>query len=108
MQPCSNLHLMDIQIPTLFVCDANGRLRYIREPGYEESELDAAPRFFMGRTLHGNVWRFRHDLPDAVVRDLDQLCRNEPIAVDLADPPLRAAAIRAELDAHSRIPRALC
>jgi hypothetical protein len=103
MSPRSALHLIAIQISTLFVCDADGRLRYIREPGYAESELDPAPRFFMGRTLQGNRWRFRHDLPDALVRDLEELCRTEPIAVNLADPPHNGAAIRAALHAHAPI-----
>jgi hypothetical protein len=94
---------MDIQIPTLFVCNADGRLRYIREPGYEEAELDPAPRFFMGRTLQGNVWRFRHDLPDALIQDLEQLCRTEPMAGNLADPPHNAAAIRAALHAYEPV-----
>ena len=95
--------LIDIQLSALFISDAQGRLRYIREPGYEESELEPAPRFFMGRTLHGNVWRFRHDLPDAVVQAVDQLCRDEPIAVDLTEPPHQAAAIRSALSAHVSI-----
>jgi RimJ/RimL family protein N-acetyltransferase len=94
--------LIDIQISALFVSDAPGRLRYIREPGYEEAELDPAPRFFMGRTLHGNVWRFRHDLPAAVVQAVDQVCRTEPIAVNLIDPPQHAMAIRA-LNKHTPI-----
>jgi hypothetical protein len=101
MNPHTDLQLMEIQIPTLFVCDADGRLRYIYEPGYEEAELDPAPRFFMGRTRQGNVWRFRHDLPDALVRDLEALCRTEPVAVHPADPPHNAAAIRAALHAHA-------
>jgi hypothetical protein len=99
----SDLYLIDLQVSTLFVCDADRRLRYIREPGYEEAELDPAPRFFMGRTLEGNVWRFRHDLPDDVVHDLEQLCRSEPIAVNLADSPMNAAAIREVLHAHAPI-----
>jgi hypothetical protein len=99
----SDRHLIATQISTLFVCDADGRLRYIREPGYAESELDPAPRFFMRRTLQGNVWRFRHDLPDALVRDLEGSCRTEPTAVNLADPPHTAAAIRAALHAHAPI-----
>jgi len=101
LKPHSNLQLIDIQIPTLFVCDTEGRLRYIREPDYEEAELDPAPRFFMGRTLQGNVWGFRHDLPDVLVHDLEQLCRTEPIAVNLEDQPHNAAAIRAVLHAHT-------
>ncbi len=95
--------LIDIQISALFISDAQGRLCYIREPGYEEADLDPAPRFFMGRTLHGNVWRFRHDLPDAVVYAVDQVCRSEPIAVNLADPPRQAAAIHAALNEHAPI-----
>jgi hypothetical protein len=83
--------LIDIQISVLFISDTQGRLRYIREPGYEEAELDPAPRFFMGRTLHSNIWRFRYDLSDAVIHAVDQVCRNEPIAVNLIDPPHQAA-----------------
>lgn len=96
-------HLIDIQLSALFISDDQGRLRSIREPGYEESELEAAPRFFMGRTTRGNLWRFRHDLPDAVVRAVDQLCRDEPIAACFTEPPRQAAAIRAALNAHMPI-----
>jgi hypothetical protein len=103
MNSSSALQLIEIQVSTLFVCDNDGRLRYIREPGYEESELDPAPRFFMGRTLQGNVWRFRYDLPDALVRDLEQMCRTEPVAVDLGDQAHNYAAIRAALNAHAPI-----
>jgi GNAT acetyltransferase len=103
MNPRPELRLLDLQISTLFVCDAEGRLRSIREPGYEESELDPAPRFFMGRTLQGNIWRFRHDLPDALGRELEELCRTEPIAGNLADPPHNAVAIRAALHTHAPI-----
>jgi len=99
----SDLQLIQIQVSALFVCDTDGRLRYIREPGYAEAELDPAPRFFMGRTLAGNLWAFRHDLPDDLVRDLEQLCRAEPVAVNLADPPSNAGAIRALLQAHAPI-----
>src|SRR5262245_18759926 len=57
----------------------------------------------MGRTLQGNVWRFRHDLPEALLHDIERWCRAEPIAVNLADPPRNAAAIRAALHAHAPI-----
>jgi RimJ/RimL family protein N-acetyltransferase len=92
--------LIDLQLSALFISDAQGRLRYIHEPGYDESELEPAPRFFMGRTLHGNVWRFRYDLPDAIVQTVDQLCRDEPIPAHLTEPPHQASAIRAALNAH--------
>jgi RimJ/RimL family protein N-acetyltransferase len=99
----SDLNWLELQIPTLYVCDARGRLRFIREPGYDESELDPAPRFFMGRSSVGNIWRFRDDLPDDVMLELDALCRAEPVTVDLEPEPIQAAPIRAVLRRHAPI-----
>lgn len=103
MQPLSDLQLIDVQVSALFACDADGRLRYIAEPGYAEAELDPAPRLWMGRTKAGNRWRFRYDLPDDLMRDLDELCRAEPAAENLAEPPVQADAIRAVLQAYAPI-----
>lgn len=63
MNQLSDVQLIELQIATLFVCDPNGRLQFIREPGYAAWERDPAPRFWMGRTRAGNIWRFRHNLP---------------------------------------------
>ncbi len=57
----------------------------------------------MGRTRAGNVWRFRYDLPDDVVHDLELLCRSEPIAANLTDLPTHAAAIKAALGVHAAL-----
>jgi hypothetical protein len=103
MKISSDLQLIELQAAALFFSDADGRLRYIREPGYPEAELDPAPRFFMGRTRAGNVWRFRHDLPDELVRELETLCRAEPAAKNLEDAPSQAEAIRALLHEHAPI-----
>lgn len=103
MNYTSDLELIDLQISTLFVSDRDGRLRYIREPGFEEPELDPAPRFFMGRTKEGNVWQFRYDVPDTLVREVEQLCHAEPIAINAADPPLYAASIRSALHAYGPV-----
>ncbi|HEX6292901.1 MAG TPA: GNAT family N-acetyltransferase [Herpetosiphonaceae bacterium] len=62
----------------------------------------------MGRTLEGNIWRFRHDLPVDLVRELEQLCRSEPVAANLTDPPQHAVAIRAALHAHAPITHEEC
>ena len=90
--------LMALQINTLFHSDTAGRLRWVNEPGDPP-----APRFFLGRTLHGNLWRFRDDLPATLVAELESLCRTEPIATDLTSPPQQEAAIKALLHAHAPI-----
>lgn len=56
-----------------------------------------APRFYMGRTAQGNYWRFRYDLPTALVAQLDALCRAEPITNDFSTPPQMVNAIHAAL-----------
>ncbi|AFZ67466.1 GNAT family N-acetyltransferase [Deinococcus peraridilitoris] len=97
------LQLMELQIPTLFVLDEDQRLRFVREPGYPEAELDPAPRFFMGRTPQGNTWRFRHDLPPELIGELEPLCSAEPISADLEGEPRLAPMIRAVLGAWAPI-----
>jgi hypothetical protein len=89
---------MTIQINTLYRCDTDGRLRSINEPGDP-----CAPRFFLGRTCEGNLWRFRHDLPSDTVVRVEQLCQAEPIAADLTRPPQHEAAIKAILNAQATI-----
>ena len=97
------LDLIRLQAEALFIADASGRLRYIREPGDAEADLPIAPRFFMGRTRQGNIWRFRHDLPDALVTTLESYCRAEPAWSDVGAPPKCYAAIRAALHAHAQV-----
>ena len=96
----SSPDLMAHHIDTLFVCDADGRLRYVNE-----LERPSAPRFYMGRTRQGNIWRFRHDLPADTTARLDRLCQAEPLATDLASPPQNYAAIKAVLEDHAPIAR---
>lgn len=102
----TDLELLELQTAALFVADLDGRLRFVREPGEEEAGLPAAPRLFLGRTPGGNVWRFRHDLPAALVREIEDLCRTEPVLLGYtgaADEPRNAAAIRSLLAAHAPI-----
>ncbi len=89
----SPLQLMEIHINTLFCCDAAGRMRCVNEAGEPP-----APLFYMGRTPQGNLWRFRHDLPDPILGKVDELCREEPLAGDLASPPQHHASIKAILE----------
>ena len=91
--------LMTIHLNTLFRTTAAGQLLWVNEPGADE-DCPPAPRFFMGRTREGNLWRFHADLPPAIVSELDELCRIEPIVSELKTPPRQAAAIRAVLARH--------
>jgi len=50
----------------------------VNEPGGA-----AAPRFFLGRTADGNVWRFRHDVDEGLVNDLRALCESQPTGLDV-------------------------
>jgi RimJ/RimL family protein N-acetyltransferase len=94
----ASISLMDLQIEALYRCDQEGRLRCVNEPGDPP-----APRFFMGRTAQGNRWRFRYDLSNAVVQQLQALCHSEPVSADLTLAPLRYDAIRAALQAQAPI-----
>jgi hypothetical protein len=94
----SMLELMTLHLNTLYLLDPDGRLRCVNEVGEPPP-----PRFHMGRTRHGNLWRFRHDLPNEVVATLDRLCRSEPPATDFTSPPRNHAEIRTVLQDHAPI-----
>ncbi len=91
-----DLALLDRQIATLFRLDGAGRLLAVNEPGDPP-----APRLFLGRTTVGNRWHLRHDLPATLCDELASILAAEPIAADLAAPPITAAALRAALAAHA-------
>jgi hypothetical protein len=88
----SDLELLALQAETLFVHTA-GKLLYINEP-----ERPEAPRFFLGRTREGNLYRFRHDLPEDIVTRLEHYARIEPSPQNLHDPTQELAAFQSILD----------
>lgn len=90
--------LMALHIDALFLLDAEHRLLAVNEP-----DPPPAPRLYLGRTRSGNTWRFRHDLPDEIVRTLAPLLRAEPIAPDLAQPPHCLPALHAILSRHAPV-----
>lgn len=92
--------LMEWQAATLFRQDSAGRLLVTNEPGEQP-----APRLFVGRTASGNLWRFRHDLPPALVRALDGLLATEPTVTDLRQPLACFDRLRDALAAHAPIAR---
>lgn len=92
----SDIDLVVLQAAIGFRYDPRGRLVAINE-----AEPDRpAPRLFMGRTRTGNVWRFRYDLPDSLVGELEGELRAEPAAADLTQPP---AVLPALIDALAPI-----
>ena len=94
MKP-SPYDLMQMHVQALYVHDQDSRLLTIND-GSDK----IAPRFFLGRTRQGNVWRFRQDLPQALCSKLESLCEAETAASER--PQYEAAYIRM-LAAHSPI-----
>jgi len=96
--PHTPLDLLALQAAVLYTHDAAGRLLRVNE-----QDGDPAPRFFLGRTLAGNLWRCRHDLPPDLARDLARLATEEPIVADLRMEPRNYDRIRALLGSHAPI-----
>ncbi len=83
---------MRIQASKLYLLDERNRMLAVNEP-----DPPPAPRLFLGRTLEGDIWLFRHDLPKPLNDTLETLLRAEPAATDLAQPPRCLAAVQAAL-----------
>jgi len=84
----SDLELATIEIEALFTHDAAGRIVTFNEP-----DGDPAPRFFLDRTPEGNLWRVRHDVPEAIARHLVDLAASEPVRDDVRTPPVNLDAM---------------
>ncbi|MBI1257124.1 MAG: GNAT family N-acetyltransferase [Chloroflexi bacterium] len=94
----SDYDLLRWQVDALFVHDGSGRLLRINEP-----DINPAPRFFLGRSAGGNVWRTRYDLPDELAAELGRLASTEPVASDLRAAPRHESAYRTLLEAHAPV-----
>lgn len=95
----TDLDLLRLHLDALFVHDANGKLLRINELDPEHP----APRFFLSRSLSGNLWRTRYDLPAELAAELERLAAAEPVVGDLSQPPLHAAAYTQLLEKHATI-----
>lgn len=91
--------LMAIHIQALFTHDARSRLLLVNEPGGGPP----APRLFLGRTRAGNLWRFRADLPEILVKELEALCVDEPVGMELHDPPRHVEEYARLLETHAPV-----
>ncbi len=88
----SDLDLLQTHIEALFVHDEDGRIRSVNEP-----DGDPAPRFFLGSTHAGNLWRVRYDLSEHAVRQLEELAASEPARHDLRMAPRTLQALHLAL-----------
>ena len=91
--------LMAMRVHALFTHDAHTRLLLVNEPGGGAP----APRLFLGRTRAGNLWRFRTDLPESLIEELEALCVDEPLGQAFHRPPRHVAAYVRLLDAHAPV-----
>src|SRR4051794_29435322 len=94
----SDLQMMKRHARALFTHDSRGRLRLVNELNGAE-----APRFFLGRTAEGNIWRFRFDLPEVITQQLEAVCMNEPLTNDLREEPAHLAEYLMLLQAHASV-----
>lgn len=97
----TDLELMSIHLRALFTNNAESRLLFVNEP---DSAVAPAPRLFLGRTRVGNVWRFRADLPENLIQDLDALCADEPpLNTEFNEPPRHVERYVRLLETHAPV-----
>lgn len=94
----SNLELMEMQAKALFIQDSNNFIRNIND-----LEGAPAPRFFFGRTLEGNVLRFRYDLPQDIIRKLTNLVSRESLSNNLLRERVLLEKIKEILQEHQEV-----
>src|SRR5918995_1531981 len=75
----SDWDLMQIHISALYRLDERNRLLAVNEPGPPWPDDPLPPRLYVGRTRAGHVWRFRHDLPESLVAELESMLAAEPV-----------------------------
>ena len=85
--------LLALHVDAMFV-HAAGRITWVND-----WQPRPAPRFWLGRTAGGNLWRFHASLPSTLTRELEVLCRREPAAGPDAIEPRFESEYRRLLEA---------
>ena len=97
----NDLDLMSIHVRALFTHSPASRLLSINEP---DNAATPAPRLFLGRTRVGNIWKFRADLPEDLVQELDSLCLDEPeLNAEFKEAPRHLERYAQLLEEHSPV-----
>ena len=79
----TELDLMRMHVEALYTHDKRSRIESVNQ-----WDGGVVPRFFLGRTRAGNLWRFRSDLPNGLVEELEVLCIDEPNPEELSKAPV--------------------
>lgn len=85
---------MQEQVRTLYRLNGQGRLLATADTSGPTPADTPAPLIFLGRTVQGNCWHLRHDLPAKLATRLGELCRREPPLSPQRSEPGIAAEIR--------------
>ena len=96
----SLLELMTVHVTASYTHDEDGRLVAVND-----WVGGVAPRFWLGRTRAGAIWRFRADLPAALCAQLTALCQTEATTDPPEQLPTHAAAYRRLLAEHAPVLR---
>jgi hypothetical protein len=92
------LELMRIHVEALYTHDERGRIVRVNERNGKP-----AARFFIGRTSLGNVVRVRHDVDDALARELESIAAAERSSDALLEPPYGSTPYEGVLSAAAPI-----
>jgi len=92
--------LLDAHARALFTHDARSRLLAVNEPGGVGAP---AARLLLCRARTCNLWRFRADLPGALVGELEALCAGEPVGAEFGRAPRYADEYARLLGAHAPV-----
>jgi hypothetical protein len=93
----SDWDLMRLHVSALYRHDDRNRLLAVNESGAHRPDDPPPPRLFLGRTRAGHLWRYRHDLPESAIAELEGMLRGEPVAADLSHPPQCLLTLQAAL-----------
>lgn len=85
--PDSLRSLLIRRLDTLYATDGRGRMLHSNEWDHRP-----APRFHLMRTPAGPLFRCRHDMPEALVAHLGELCRDEELGAAPRERPARETA----------------